>query len=155
MQPNKEKRDKTIAERQRREQSHLLEKLNKMPILQIALEQTNISRSTYYRWRDENNEFKALADKATAEGEAFITELSESKLISLIGKEHFPAIQAWLKAHHPKYSNKLELSGTLDIRDEALTLEQQAVIKEALRLAGVELSINQGSYVESNTQPTS
>lgn len=136
MQKNKAKRDKTIAERQKQEKELVLEKFRRMPIVQIVLEQTGISRTTYYRWRDEDEKFKKAADEALAEGEQFITELSESKLLSLINKEYFPAVQLWLKSHHPKYASKLELSGTLEQSRDELTPEEAAMLAEALRLAG-------------------
>lgn len=139
MQPNREKRDKTIAKRQTRQQTVLLEKLRRMPIIQISLEQANIARSTYYRWRDEQDEFKKAADAAIIEGEEFITELSESKLLSLINKEHFPAVQLWLKAHHPKYTSRLELDGTINTIQE-LSPEQQALVQKALALASLKLT---------------
>jgi hypothetical protein len=137
MQPNKAKREKTIAERQKKEKELILEKFRRMPIVQIALDQTGVSRSSYYRWRDEDLEFKTDADVAIMEGETFITELSESKLLSLINKESFPAVQLWLRSHHSKYSPKLEINANIQNQEEALTPEQQKVVNEALRLLSI------------------
>lgn len=134
MQPNKQKRDQTIALRQQKEKNLLLEKFRKMPILQVALDKTGVSRTTYYRWRQEDFEFKKTADEAIGEGESYITELSESKLLSLINREHFPAVHLWLRTHHPKYANKIELSGSIALQEEVLTQEQQQTVNEALRL---------------------
>lgn len=134
---NREKWDKTIQERIAKNKAALLEQFRKMPILQIALERASISRSTYYHWRDEDEQFRKDADSAIAEGEALVTDMSESQLISLIKDKHFPAVQLWLRQHHPKYTNKVELSGRLTIEDEPLTPEQEALITQALELAGV------------------
>ena len=139
MQKNKAKRDKTIAERQKKEKELVLEKFRRMPIVQIVLEQTSISRSTYYRWRDEDLGFRKAADAALLEGEMFITELSESKLLSLINNEHFPAIHLWLKSHHPKYARRLEISGKVEQPRDELTEEEAAMLTEALRQAGFSL----------------
>jgi hypothetical protein len=134
---NREKWNKTVQERIARNKAAVCEQLRKMPILRIALERASVSRSTYYHWRDEDEQFRKDADAAIAEGEALITDMSESQLISLIRDKHFPAVQLWLRHHHPKYANKVEISGGLDVRDESLTPEEQIVVLEALKLAGV------------------
>lgn len=113
----------------------LIEQLRKTPIVQIACEKVGVARATYYRWRKENEEFKKASDEATSEGEMLITDMTESQLISLIRDKNFPAIQLWLRHHHPKYSNKVEISGNLTYSDEELTPEQASLVKEALRLA--------------------
>jgi hypothetical protein len=135
---NNEKRENTINLRQAKHKEALLEHLRKMPILQIACERTGIGRATYYRWRNEDEDFKKAVDEAIVEGEALITDMTESQLISLIRDKHFPAVQLWLRQHHPKYTNKVELSGSLKVDDEPLTSDQEALIRQALKLAGLE-----------------
>ncbi len=135
----KSKRQETIIKRQAREKSALLEKFRRMPILQIALDQTRVSRSTYYRWLDEDEQFKTNAAESIAEGEQFITELSESKLLSLINKEHFPAIHLWLRSHHSKYANKLELSGSIKQPRDEMNEEEFGMFAQAHSLSGFSL----------------
>ncbi len=108
--------------------------LKEMPIVQVACKKVGVGRTTYYRWR-ENKKFAKEADAAIAEGEAFITDMSESQLISLIRDRNFQALQLWLKSHSPKYGNKVEISGRLIHSDEELTPEQMSLVKTALRLA--------------------
>jgi predicted DNA binding protein len=112
----------------------LIEQLKEMPILQFACKKVGVSRASYYRWR-KDLEFAKEADAAIVEGETLITDLGESQLISLIRDRNFPAIQLWLKTHHPKYANKVEVEGHLTYSDEELTPEQASIVKEALRLA--------------------
>lgn len=112
----------------------LIEQLRKTPIVQISCEKVGVSRATYYRWR-QNQTFAKEADAAIAEGEMLITDLSELQLINLIRDKNFPAIQLWLKAHHEKYGNKVEINGHLTHSNEELTPEQANVVKQALRLA--------------------
>lgn len=114
----------------------LLEQLKKMPVVEVACQRANIGRTTYYRWR-ENKEFAQKADAAIAEGEALITDMSENQLISLIRDKNFPAINLWLKAHHKKYGNKVEVTGNLNVKDEPLTPEQEELVQKALGLAGL------------------
>jgi hypothetical protein len=114
----------------------IIKQLKELPILQFALKKAGVSRASYYRWR-KDPEFAKEADAAIAEGEALITDLSESQLISLIRDRNFPALQLWLKSHHPKYGNKVELIGHINIKDEPLTPEQEELVERALALAGL------------------
>ena len=91
----------------------LIEQLKEMPILQFACKKIGVSRTSYYRWRTDP-EFAKEADAAIAEGEALITDLSESQLIALIRDRNFQALQLWLRHHHPKYSQKLEITGNFN-----------------------------------------
>lgn len=123
-----------VGERQRKEKTILLENLKKTPIVHIACEKSGVGRATYYRWRKEDAEFCKLADEALVEGEALITDLSESQLISLIKDRKFPAVHLWLRHHHPKYGDKIEVVNRT-VEPDTLTLEQEATVKEALKLA--------------------
>ena len=115
-----------------------LEQLKKMPIIQIACKNSGISRATVYRWKKEDKEFAKSMNEAIFEGETFVTDMSESQLISMIKDKNFPAIQLWLRTHHPKYGNKIELLGNLKIENEPLTVGQQEIVRRALQLAGLE-----------------
>jgi len=138
MSDNREKWNEVIQERIVKDKAAVLEQFRKMPILQVALERAGISRSTYYNWRDEDKEFLKDADKAIAEGEALITDMSESQLISLVRDKHFPAVQLWLRHHHPKYAPKLEIEGTINTIQE-LSPEQKELVRKALELANINL----------------
>jgi len=121
----------------KKEKQLLVEQLKKMPIVQIACDRSSISRASYYRLRKEDREFKKITDEAIIEGETLITDLSESQLISLIRDKNFPAIQLWLKSHHPKYTNKVEMTGNLNVKEEPLTQEQKRLIEKAMQMAGL------------------
>jgi ACT domain-containing protein len=130
-----------------------IEQLKKIPIIQIVCERTGISRATYYRWRKENKNFCEEADAAIVDGETLIGELSESQLISLIKSKNFQAIKLWLKTHNPKYSNKIEITGNLSIKEEPLSSEQQKLVKEALGLAGL-LEVKENEHGDISAEPT-
>lgn len=124
------KRESTLK-RNKTEQKVVLEQLRKIPIVQIACERSNIGRSTYYRWRREDAKFKKATDEAMRDGEEMINDLSESQLITLIKEKNFPAIQLWLRQHHPKYRNKVEVT-TRTEEDEQLTPEEAKLVRNAL-----------------------
>jgi hypothetical protein len=124
------KRESTLK-RNKIEQKVVLEQLRKIPIVQIACERSDVGRSTYYRWRREDDKFKKATDEAMQDGEEMINDLSESQLITLIKEKNFPAIQLWLRQHHPKYRNKVELT-TKTAEEEALTPEEEKLVRKAL-----------------------
>lgn len=102
--------EKKIKKRQSKHKRLLLEQLSKIPIIHVACDKVNISRSTYYRWRQEDIDFEKLADTALEEGHRIINDMAESQLISLIKDKHPTGIIFWLKHHHPAYANKLEIT---------------------------------------------
>jgi len=129
--------------------------LKEMPIVQVACKKIGVGRSTYYRWRAEDKKFAKEVDMAILEGEAFITDMSESGLISLIHDRNFQALQLWLRHHHPKYSNKIELTGHLNVKEEPLTPEQEELVEKALGLAGlIETKQNQPNHEKDTSKST-
>ena len=119
-----------------KDQELILEQLKKIPIVEIACEKIKISRSTYYRWR-EDPEFAEAADAAMRDGELFVNDLSEAQVVNLIREKNWPAISFWLRAHHPRYATKLEVTAKFKAESEVLTPEQQALVDRALRLASL------------------
>ena len=132
---NNEKKQQTIQERQQREKDTILAQLRRLPVVQIALEKAEVGRTTYARWRSDDDEFRKAADDAMAEGDAVMNDMSEVQLFSLVkDKKHFGAIRYRLSRCHPKYADKLQLSGNIGIKDEHLTPEQEEMVRVALRL---------------------
>lgn len=128
----------TIEERKEKQKEQLLEQLKKTPVVQFSCEKNGIGRATYYRWRNEDEGFKKAADDAIAEGTLFINDLSEFQVISLIRDKNWPAISFWLKHHHPSYATKVEVMAQIKESNDELTPEQEAVVREALRLSSPE-----------------
>lgn len=112
----------------------VIDQLQIIPIVQVVCEKTGVGRSTYYRWRKEDSDFKKEADKALRKGSLLINDLAESQLISAIKDKNLTAIIFWLKYHHPAYTTKVELHGSLDHKMETLTPKQEQLITKALSL---------------------
>lgn len=123
-----------IAKRIKQDKQTLLVQLKKTPIVQIACEKNGIGRSTYYRWKADED-FAKLADEAIAEGVSLINDMAESQLLAAIRDRNTSAIFYWLNHRHPSYSNKLEITG--QIEDKSLTPEQQKLIKTAMERASI------------------
>lgn len=112
-----------------------LEELKKVPIVQVACEKTGISRNSVYRWRREDKKFAEDMDKAMTEGVAFVNDMSESQLLTMIKEKNWSAISFWLRHRNDNYKNKIEV--TTNERIDELTPDQQKVVKQALKLASL------------------
>jgi len=127
----------TIIQRQIKEKELLLEQFRKTPIVQVVCEKVGVGRATYYRWRKDNLKFAENADIALEEGSKLINDMAESQLMSAIRDKNMTAIIYWLNHHHPTYATKVEISAKLKMEKENLTLEQEILVKKALKLAGL------------------
>lgn len=150
---NNENFENTINLRQAKDKENLLEYLKKMPIIELACTKASISRATFYRWKKEDKEFSKAVEEAMSEGESLVTDVSENQLISLIRDRNFQAIQLWLKHHHKKYAEKLDITANVNIKEEPLTDEQKELVEKALVQAGILLNANQQNHESGNQQP--
>lgn len=100
-----------------------LESLEKVPIIQKACAECNLSRNTIYRWR-EDKEFKEAMDKSMDIGNKNIDDLTFAKYLSLINKEYWPAIKYRL-IHSPDNEEKTWLE-ILDLE----TKKQREILEE-------------------------
>lgn len=125
--------EKRIAE----DKELLLEHLKTTAIVELACREAEVGRSTYYRYRQQDPEFARKADEALQDGTLLMNDMAESYLMAAIKSKNMSAITLWLKTHHPAYSNKLEISGSIKQMREDLTTEEQKVVEEALHLASI------------------
>lgn len=124
----------------------ILDQLRKIPIVQIAVEKTGISRASFYRWKRENPEFSRQADEAILEGLLLVNDLAESQLISTIKDKNLGGITFWLKHRHPAYGNKVEIKGNIAHSSEELTPEQEALVREAVKMASFDWKTGQKTH---------
>jgi len=117
-------------------QNQFFEELRKVPIVQVACEKTGISRNSVYRWKKEDGVFLENMEQAMSDGVAFVNDMSESQLLTMIKEKNWSAISFWLKHRNDNYKNKVELSGTVNSINE-LSPKQEKLVKQALNLAGV------------------
>ena len=109
--------------------------LSKVPIVQVACEKTGVSRQSIYRWRKEDSSFAEKMDAAIEEGVAFVNDMSESQLLTMIKEKNWSAISFWLKHRNDKYKNKVEVTTKQD--DGVLTPSQAAIVEQALKLGSI------------------
>jgi len=125
-------KNNSIESRQNNDKELLLQKLKQTPIIQVACQKVGVSRATFYRWKKSDRKFREAAEIAIEEGTNLINDMAESQLVSAIKDKNLTSIIFWLKTHHPKYTNKIEVTTR---EDNKLTKEQKISIKNALILA--------------------
>lgn len=119
--------------KRKRIQKLFLEQLRKIPIIQVCCEKLDISRVSIRNWRKADAAFDKAVEDAITEGEGILNDLGEAQLVSLMKDKHWPSIAFWLRKRHPKFLDRLEITGTLHAPEEALSPERQALVEEALR----------------------
>ena len=112
-----------------------LDKLRKVPIVQVACEKSGISRNTVYRWLREDKEFAKEYAEAEAAGVEFVNDMSESQLLQLIKDRKFSAIRLWLTSNHKRFATKSLKSQSE--KNTELSDDQKDTIKQALQYANL------------------
>lgn len=111
------------------------EELSKIPIVQVACEKTGLSRNSVYRWKREDKLFAQAMEKAMTEGVAFVNDMSESQLLTMIKEKNYSAISFWLRHRNDNYRNKLEITTVEE--SEEMTPSQKKTVRNALKLASI------------------
>jgi len=136
--------------RQQQQKQLFIDQLRKTPIVQAVCEKVGVSRSSFYRWKQADAEFAKACDEALEEGCQLVNDLAESQLMTAIRDGNLTGVIFWLKNHHVKYRNKLDV--TANIIQEKLRPDQQEVVDEALRL--LSLSENEQDLEGKNKNET-
>lgn len=126
-----------MSRNQVNDKKRLLACLTKTPIVEVACKQANVPRSTYYRWRKDDETFADACDVALEESAGRINDLAESQLIAAIKEQNMTAIIFWLKHHHKTYRTRIEVNANIKQDQQALSPEQAELVAQALRLAGL------------------
>ena len=128
------KRLETLETKTEKQKLEFLGHLAKSSIVQLACERSGIGRSTYYDWRNKDEGFAEVADKAIKVGVLVINDMAESHLIHNIQNNSNTAIIFWLKNHHELYNDKMYHKH--EIVEPKIDPEQQIAIAKALFNSG-------------------
>ena len=126
-----------MSRNQLADKKRLLAKLEKTPIVEAACKAVGLPRSTYYRWRKDDQDFAEQCDEVIELSVGRINDLAESQLINAIKNQNMSAITFWLRHHHRSYRNRMEVDARIQAVQQELTPEQSALIEKALQLAGI------------------
>jgi hypothetical protein len=126
-----------MSRNQQQDKKKLLAQLAKTPIVEAACKQIGLPRSTYYRWRKEDEAFAEACDETIELSVGRINDLAESQLINAIKDRNMSAITFWLKHHHKSYETRVKVDARVEHEMQELTPEQEQLISRALTLAGL------------------
>lgn len=98
------KRAQTIASRQEKLKMKVIEELDKIPVVEVAVKKAGASSSTYYRWLQDDREFAKAAGLALENGVARINDIAESKVITGIYNDKADYVKFWLRARKIEYA---------------------------------------------------
>jgi len=130
-------RNTTINTRQKKIREAFIEQLKRTPTIETSCQKVGVGRATIYRWMKKSKVFEASVQEALLEGRLLMNDVAENQLFALIGEKKYEAIKFYLSTHNSRYSNKIELSGSVSTNDTPLTKEQKKLIREALKLSTV------------------
>ncbi len=126
-----------MSRNQSADKNNLLDKLAKTPIVEAACKQIGLPRSTYYRWRKDDQIFAEACDEAIEQSSSMVNDLAESQLINAIKSQNMTAIMFWLKHHHRNYRTRVEVEASIGLNQDELTPEQIETVSRALTLTGL------------------
>jgi hypothetical protein len=108
-----------------RQKKEFLEILIGIPVITTVCAKVGISRQTFYRWLEEDPEFKIKYEDAIKIGLHHINDLAESKLINKINESDMGAIKYWLNSRHKSYITPRRPVNFLDklVEDEVSKIE--------------------------------
>lgn len=84
--------------------NNILELLNDNPIISVVCKKAGISRATFYRWIEDDYDFKKECADTKKIGIKSINDLCESVMINKIREGNFPVLKYWLEANNEVYA---------------------------------------------------
>lgn len=98
----------------------LFSELEKTGIASNACSKLGIARSTYYRWYNDDIEFRMGADEAVEAGRANMIDFAESKLVQNVNEGSQRAVEFYLKHNDTRYRSMYgrELQEFKDLLDQ-------------------------------------
>lgn len=99
----KKRVSKKVTERKKVNKDKFLQTLKEMPIIQVAAARVGINRSTYYRWREQDSDFRRSTDICLKKGREFVNDMMESLLINKAKEGNITSIIFWLKHNQENY----------------------------------------------------
>jgi hypothetical protein len=123
----------TVKSKIAKQKELLLEQLRTIPIVEIACKRTGISRATFYRWCDDDEDFKTDVENSKVDGVENINDMSEAQLIGMIKEKKFQATALWLKHNHQRFMSE-DKRNLAQKQRKSIELDstKKALLKEAL-----------------------
>lgn len=101
-----------------------VEILSKNPIIAFAAQKCGISRSTFYRWQEDDENFAAEVSIALSEGVDTINDIAESYVVSGVKSGDKAYIKYWLSNNKKNYMDKHKVDNEADFVPVAQNLKK-------------------------------
>ncbi|MDO8600013.1 MAG: hypothetical protein Q7R73_00110 [bacterium] len=110
----------------------ILEALKSTPIVSVACAKTGIARATYYRWHNDDLEFKKRVKRAMRSGNKNINDLVFGKLIQKTKEGNLGAIMYYLSHRHPYFKKKDKVKVEVTQKDSPIHGIPESAFNEVL-----------------------
>jgi hypothetical protein len=108
----------------------MLEALQENHIVLAACRKTGISKSSFYRWCQDDPAFAAEAGAAIQEGIDLVNDAAESNVVVGIKNQDKDLTKFWLTHRHPAYADKIKIES--EKPDDPLTPEEEEKMLKGL-----------------------
>jgi len=115
-----------------------IEGLSKVPNISLVCESLTVSRQSFYRWMEEDIEFKEAVESALNIGVESINDLAESKLVSNIRKGSQRSAEFWLINNKRNYMKPRILSDKNGTEPETMTNKEKKALLALIGKVSIE-----------------
>ena len=121
-------------ENQDKLKEQILERLTKNFTISSACHAVGIDRKTFYRWIDEDANFKKLAYENIQECKKDVTDLANNRLVKQIDNGNLTAVMFWLNNKDPEISGKTIYISEEEIKELSTLLYNPDTFKRGQEL---------------------
>ncbi len=90
------------------DKKRFLEALRTNHMVLPACRKTGISKSKYYRWRQQDHKFAKVADEAMQEAIDIVNDVADSTIVNGVKDQDRDYTKFWLSHRHPAYAEQLK-----------------------------------------------
>ena len=128
----------------------ILERLTKNFTISSACHTAGIDRKTFYRWIEEDSEFRIQAYDNIQESKKDITDVAYTRLVKHIENGNLTAITYWLNTKDPEINNKAIYVSEDEVQELSTLLYNPSTFKKGQEL--LTLYTLRGKISESHAQ---
>lgn len=92
-----------MIKNRRGKKAKFLKELEEYPLVELACRKVGISRATFYRWREQDYDFKVEVQQAEERSRSKVNDLAESKLLENVKNNDYRSIVYWLAHNNRRY----------------------------------------------------
>lgn len=93
------------------DKKRFLEALRTSHMVLPTCRKTQISKSKYYRWRQQDSKFAKAADAAIQEAIDIVNDVADSTIVNGVRDQDRDYTKFWLSHRHPAYAERLMEAG--------------------------------------------